>query len=409
MAGMNRVTLRGHMAMLLALAVTALPLSVEGAARPSQAKRPAVPSSGAQAPQRPTTSSATRRPATAGKQRAASQRKAIPAPRQAASVAQTSATRPASKGASPAATRPSATSPASASARRARLARARAAARAREARDVQTPRFVTDATGQQVPEVRAEAAVIYNPVTREVLWSSNADSERSIASITKVMTALVVLDSGIDPQTQVTVAASDVARASTTYLRRGYKVTVDDLMNLLLVGSDNAAARALARVSPYGAQGFVDRMNAKARELGLAATHYADPSGLLAANVSNALDMAQLISYASADERIGGVMRKTSYTTRSGNRTITARSTNQLVNTGDIDVLGGKTGFISRSGYCLASLLRLPQTGQQVAVVVLGAKSNAGRFWETRHLFNWLSTRTSTLLNAGATQPQPEP
>jgi D-alanyl-D-alanine carboxypeptidase len=119
--------------------------------------------------------------------------------------------------------------------------------------------------------------------------------------------------------------------------------------------------------------------------------------------------MAQLISYASADERIGGVMRKTSYTTQSGNRTITARSTNQLVKTGDLDVLGGKTGFISRSGYCLASLLRLPQTGQQVAVVVLGAKSNAGRFWETRHLFNWLSTKTSTLLSAGAPQPQPEP
>ena len=66
--------------------------------------------------------------------------------------------------------------------------------------------------------------------------------------------------------------------------------------------------------------------------------------------------------------------------------------------TGDIDVLGGKTGFISRSGYCLASLLRLPQTGQQVAVVVLGAKSNASRFWETRHLFNWLAGRTKALV-----------
>jgi D-alanyl-D-alanine carboxypeptidase len=78
------------------------------------------------------------------------------------------------------------------------------------------------------------------------------------------------------------------------------------------------------------------------------------------------------------------------------------------VKTGDIDVLGGKTGFISRSGYCLASLLRLPQTGQQVAVVVLGAKSNASRFWETRHLFNWLSSRTSALVGTGDAQPQPE-
>ena len=388
MASEIRVTVRGRVAVLLACAVALAPMTAESATRQAQAKRPAVPAAAtkAAAGTPKTSKSSTPRRSSAARKSASAQKS--PA---------TTAARPATYSAS------------SASARRARLARARAAARAREARDVQTPRFVTDATGQQVPDIRAEAAVIYNPETREVLWSSNAETERSIASITKVMTALVVLDSGMDPQTQVTVAASDVARASTTYLRRGYKVTVDDLMNLLLIGSDNAAARALARVSPYGAQGFVDQMNAKARQLGLAATHYADPSGLLAANVSNALDMAQLISYASADERIGGVMRKTSYTTRSGNRTITARSTNQLVKTGDIDVLGGKTGFISRSGYCLASLLRLPQTGQQVAVVVLGAKSNAGRFWETRHLFNWLSSKTSTLLNAGATQPQPQP
>lgn len=296
-------------------------------------------------------------------------------------------------------------SAAAARARRAKVARARAEARAREARELQTPRFKMDEFGQQVPDVRAEAAIIYNPVTREVLWSSNAESERSIASITKVMTALVTLESGIDLATPVTVQLSDVSRASTTYLRRGYKVTVDDLLNLLLVGSDNAAARALARVSPYGADGFIDRMNEKAIELGLTATHYADPSGLLATNVSSAYDMAQLIAYAATDERIGGVMRKTSYTTTSGKITIRANSTNQLVKTGDIDVLGGKTGFISRSGYCLASLLRLPQTGQQVAVVVLGAKSNASRFWETRHLFNWLSTRTRALV--GATEPPP--
>jgi D-alanyl-D-alanine endopeptidase (penicillin-binding protein 7) len=271
-------------------------------------------------------------------------------------------------------------------------------------RDVQTPRFKIDESGQEVPDVRAEAAIIYNPTTREVLWSSNAETERSMASITKVMTALVTFESGIDMATPVKVELSDVSRASTTYLRRGYTVTVEDLVNLLLIGSDNAAARALARVSPYGSVGFVDRMNEKAEQLGLTTTHYADPSGLLSENVSSAYDLAQLIAYAAADERIGGVMRKSSYETTSGRIQIHANSTNQLVKTGDLDVLGGKTGFISRSGYCLASLLRLPQTGQQVAVVVLGAKSNASRFWETRHLFNWLSTRTLALV--GTTEGQ---
>ena len=291
-------------------------------------------------------------------------------------------------------------------ARQARIAKARAEARAREVREAQTPRFKINDLGQEVPDVRAEAAIIYNPETNEVLWESNAQDQRSIASITKVMTALVFFESGVPLSTKVTVLRSDVFRASTTYLRAGYQVTSEDLVNLLLVGSDNAAARVLARTSPYGAAGFIERMNEKAAELGLESTHYADPSGLLAANVSSAYDMARLIAFSAADERIGTIMRKASHTVYAGKRTINVNSTNHLVRTGEYDVLGGKTGFISRSGYCLATLLRLPKTGQQVAVVVLGAKSNQSRFWETRHLFNWMNTQTRTLFGLAQQGPQ---
>ena len=324
-------------------------------------------------------------------------------------------TRPAVSAQSTTAKQPAAKKPAkrtySASAsraRQARIAKARAEARAREVREVQTPRFRVNELGQEVPDVRAEAAIIYNPATNEVLWESNAQDQRSIASITKVMTALVVLESAMPLSTKVTVQRGDVYRASTTYLRAGYEVSADDLLHLLLIGSDNAAARVLARMSPYGAGGFVDRMNQKAVELGLERTHYADPSGLLATNVSSAYDMARLIAYASGDDRIGAVMRMASHTVYAGKRTINVTSTNQLVRTGEYDVLGGKTGFITNSGYCLATLLRLPQSGQQVAVVVLGAKSNQGRFWETRHLFNWLSTQSQKLFGFGQ-QPQPQP
>ncbi|MEW6320247.1 MAG: serine hydrolase [Acidobacteriota bacterium] len=285
-------------------------------------------------------------------------------------------------------------------ARRARLARQRAAAAQRALQDAQTPRFRIDDLGREVPDVRAAAAIVYNPETEEVLWESNAQAPRSIASITKVMTAIVTLDSGIPLDSVVTIQRSDVLRASVTYLATGYKVTVEDLLNLTLVASDNAAARALARVSPYGARGFVDRMNEKAVELGLTNTHYADPSGLLAANESSAYDQARLIAYASGDERISAMMRKAQHSVRLGRRIVTVNSTNQIVKTGDIDVLGGKTGFISRSGYCLATLLRLPETGQQVAVVVLGAQSNVGRFWETRHLFNWVASKARAVFSA---------
>jgi serine-type D-Ala-D-Ala endopeptidase (penicillin-binding protein 7) len=320
-------------------------------------------------------------------------------------AAQQSSTAPAVKPARKAPTKKAYSASAS-RARRARVAHARAEARAREVRELQTPRFRVDELGEEVPDVRAEAAIIYNPETNQVLWESNAQDQRSIASITKVMTALVFLESAMPLSTPVTIQRADVHRASTTYLRAGYKVSADDLLNLLLIGSDNAAARALARISPSGAIGFVDRMNEKAAELGLERTRYADPSGLLASNVASAYDMARLIAFASADQRIGGIMRKASHTVYAGKRTINVNSTNQLVKTGEYDVLGGKTGFISHSGYCLATLLRLPQSGQQVAVVVLGAKSNQGRFWETRHLFNWMSTHTQKLLGIGQAQPQ---
>ncbi len=280
-----------------------------------------------------------------------------------------------------------------ASSGRVRAARTRAAQQAAALREAIEPRFKFDDTGNVVPDVRAEAAIIYNPENGKVLWESNSTSRRSIASITKVMTAVVFLENSPDLTREVVVERADARNASTTYLRAGYTVTTGDLLHLLLIGSDNAAARVLARVSPYGSEGFIERMNAKAQELGLESMSYADPSGLLADNESSAYDLARLITYVSGDDRIAGIMRTPYYTVNAGRHQITIHSTNQLVMNGDVDVEAGKTGFISAAGYCLATLLRLPQGGPEVAVVVLGAKSNPGRFWETRHLFNWISTK----------------
>jgi D-alanyl-D-alanine endopeptidase (penicillin-binding protein 7) len=204
----------------------------------------------------------------------------------------------------------------------------------------------------------------------------------------------------------VTITRSDVFQASTTHLRANDKVTTDDLLHLLLIASDNAAARALARVSPHGSEGFVRRMNEKAAELGLENTHYADPSGLLSDNVSSAYDMARLITHASQDERISAIMRTNEYTVYSGKRPITFHSTNHLLREGNVDVRAGKTGFITKAGYCLATVLRLQGSSQDVAVVVFGARSNAGRFMESRNLFNWVSSKASTLFAAKPTTEQ---
>jgi D-alanyl-D-alanine endopeptidase (penicillin-binding protein 7) len=287
-------------------------------------------------------------------------------------------------------------------ARRARLARARAAARAREqARlrllEAMTPRFKTDATGALVPDVRAAAAIVFNPETGQVLWEENAQDKRSIASITKVMTALVFLEDNPDLTQQITMQRSDVYAASTTYLRANERIALGDVLHLTLIASDNAAARALARVSHGGTAAFVERMNEKALELGLESTTFADPSGLNPDNISSAYDLSRLISFASADERLAPIMRTAEYRVSTSRRSFNIHSTNRLLLGGEVDVLGGKTGFISKAGYCLATLLRLPQSNHQVAVVVLGAESNQNRFWETRHLFNWLSDKASDI------------
>jgi len=289
-------------------------------------------------------------------------------------------------------------SAAAARARRARLARARAAAYLAQ------PRFKTDANGAIVPDIRAEAAIIYNPETGQVLWEEKAFDQRSIASITKVMTAICTVEENPDLSEAFMVDRSDTRGASVTYLRAFERVSLNNLLHLALIASDNAAARMLARVSPRGPEGFVERMNEKAAELGLRDTRYVDPSGLSADNVSSAYDMARLISYAAADPLISGIMRTEKYSFRTSRRPIAIHSTNQLLRTANVDVRGGKTGFISRSGYCLASLFRLPELDQSVAVVVLGARSNAGRFWETRHLLNWINTRAKLLVGGDSGQ-----
>ena len=319
------------------------------------------------------------------------------------SASQTAAKKPAAT----ATKKKPATKKATRSTRSRRLAQQRANAAA-ALKEAQQPRFKLDESGALVPDPRVEAAIIYNPETGKVLWESHAQDQRSIASITKVMTAVVFLEDSPDLSQTVTVTAADRRGGSTTYLRAGDKVTKEDLLHLMLIASDNVAARVLGRTSSYGAEGFVARMNQKALDLGLNSTKYADTSGLLSANVSSAYDMARLITFVSSVPQISHVMQKQEYTATavagaSRRRQINIHSTNQLVRQGDVDVQAGKTGFIRSAGYCLATLLRLPQGGPQVAVVVLGAKSNAGRFWETRHLFNWLSTKAQDLI--GAAQP----
>ncbi|MEZ5316992.1 MAG: serine hydrolase [Vicinamibacterales bacterium] len=270
----------------------------------------------------------------------------------------------------------------------------------RAERDAAQAKFKRDLYGNLVPDVRAAAAIVYDPGTGEVIWEENAHVQRSIASLTKLMTVTTFMADAPDLTQQVTVASSDVRRASVTYLRAGERVTYRDLLHLTLIASDNGAARVLARTAEGGTKAFIERMNQMAQHLGLTNTHYADPSGLDARNVSTAYDISHLIAYVVGDDRIASIMRKPSYQVHTSRRTVTIRSTNKLLGT-EVDVRGGKTGFINAAGYCLATLLQVPQ-GSQVAVVVLGATNSTLRFWEARHLFNWVVGRSQGVVGGDA-------
>jgi D-alanyl-D-alanine endopeptidase (penicillin-binding protein 7) len=192
------------------------------------------------------------------------------------------------------------------------------------------------------------------------------------------------------------VTRADVRNASVTYLAAGEVISLNDLLHLTLIASDNGAARVLARTSEGGTEAFVGRMNAMAGQLKLTNSRYTDPSGLDSNNISSAYDLSHLINFAVQDARLGPIMRKAEYEVHSSYGPVTVHSTNKLLGT-DVDVLGGKTGFISKAGYCLATLLQLPQ-GSQVAVVVLGAANSATRFWDARHLFNWVVGRAQGIV-----------
>jgi D-alanyl-D-alanine endopeptidase (penicillin-binding protein 7) len=210
------------------------------------------------------------------------------------------------------------------------------------------------------------------------------------------MTAVVFMADDPDLSQRVAVTRADTLGASVTYIRAGEVISYHDLLHLTLVASDNAAARVLARTSEGGTAAFVSRMNTMAGELGLTNTAYADPSGLDARNVSTAYDVSHLMAFAAADAVIGPAMRTAEFQARTSTRVITVRNTNKLLGTG-LDVLGGKTGFISKAGYCLATLLRVPG-GPQVSVVVLGATNSTVRFWDARHLVNWVAARARGLV-----------
>lgn len=253
---------------------------------------------------------------------------------------------------------------------------------------------VTRPAGQTRAEslrLRSRAAVAIDLENRVILYSKNITDQRCIASITKLVTTLVFLDVTKDLDVPIIILPEDRTSQRSNF-RVGNSYRLIDLLHGTLMSSDNLATRTLMRSTGFGEAEFVRRMNQKAQALGLTDSYFADPTGLDTGNISTALDCAKLIDVARQDSLISSISTKREYQCYSllKKRRVQLANTNNLLRNSNLEVIAGKTGFIRRSGYCLATCIG-DHNGKKIVFVVLGAPSNNSRFQEMYKLIRWTS------------------
>jgi serine-type D-Ala-D-Ala endopeptidase (penicillin-binding protein 7) len=240
-------------------------------------------------------------------------------------------------------------------------------------------------------DLKSSVALVVDQVTGEALYEKNDRAVLPIASITKVMTAMVVLDAGLplDEVLSISNADRDTEKFSGSRLHVGAQLSRRDMLHLALMSSENRAANALGRHYPGGLQAFVADMNRKAAELQMAATHFADPTGLSGRNVSNAHDLALLVRAAYDYPEIRRFSTALGMNVATGpNRTLAYRTTNRLVDAPDWDIGLQKTGYISEAGRCLVMQARIE--GRAVIIVLLDSAGTHYRMADAQRIRNWL-------------------
>lgn len=238
-------------------------------------------------------------------------------------------------------------------------------------------------------KISAQAAAVIDKDSDTILWQKNAREERSIASISKLMTALVFLDHNPGWEQEITMQASDEINGGTNHLLRDEVVKVKDVFYTALIASDNSATRALVRSTGLSEEDFVREMNAKAKSLGLLDTSFVEATGLNANNKSTAFDVLHLAKVAFAKKDIRDSTAKNTYDFQAvSGKNHHIVSTNKLLNS-YLDINAGKTGFINASGYCLVSEF-VGDNGQEIIGVVLGSDTHDGRFQELKILSSWI-------------------
>jgi len=244
--------------------------------------------------------------------------------------------------------------------------------------------------------LKSTSALVLDQSGQRVLYGKNVDWVVPIASITKLMTALVVLDSGLPLDEPLTISKEDRdgLKGTRSRLAVGMKVTRDDLLRLALMASENRAAAALARAHPGGTPAFVAAMNRKAGELGMWHTRFVDGTGLSNGNVSNAQDLSRLVGAAYQHPLIREYTTDTQYTVRLANgRKMQFSNSNRLVRNAGWEIGLSKTGYISEAGRCLVMQAQIAAT--PVIIVLLDSWGHLTRIADANRIKKWIESNSS--------------
>jgi D-alanyl-D-alanine endopeptidase (penicillin-binding protein 7) len=243
-------------------------------------------------------------------------------------------------------------------------------------------------------DLSSSVALVVDQDTNEVLFSKNDSAVLPIASLTKLMTGLVIADANLPMDEAITITQDDVDiyKGSRSRLAVGSTLSRGELMHLALMSSENRAAHALGRTYPGGLRHFVSLMNSKARELGMHDTRYVEPTGLLSQNQSSARDLATLVSVAYERPILRDLSTSPSHQLELGHRTLQFNNSNRLIRNPEWDIGLQKTGYISEAGRCL--VMQAKVAGRKVIMVFLDSAGKLSRVQDAERVRRWVEAQT---------------
>jgi D-alanyl-D-alanine endopeptidase (penicillin-binding protein 7) len=243
-------------------------------------------------------------------------------------------------------------------------------------------------------DLNSSVALVVDQDSGEVLFSKNESAVLPIASLTKLMTGLVIADANLPMDEMITITQDDVDtyKGSRSRLAVGSTLSRGEMMHLALMSSENRAAHALGRTFPGGMQQFVKLMNSKAQELGMKDTRYVEPTGLLSWNQSSARDLATLVSVAYQRPILRELSTSPSYELDVGRRTLQYNNSNRLIRNPEWDIGLQKTGYISEAGRCLVMQAKI--AGRKLIMVFLDSSGKLSRSQDAERVRRWVEAQT---------------